>query len=370
MFHVKHPRRFGVAAGLLLIVLLTGCGRASKPQGWSAPVDAGDGVVVVHDKKGSLAALRVTDAGASVLWHFPGDGDDRNYQGFYATPIVDRSGSTPRLLIASYSGHIVSVDLATGAPTAGWPKEVSVGGHIVATPALDGNTLYVANVHGEVKSVDIANGVVGARIAKASDRIWGAPVFDGGVLYLGSLDGTVRAIAPDGTERWRTNAGGAVAGDLTVEGDTLYIGTLERELIALDKATGQERWSFAGDNWFWAKPLVSGDTVYATTTVGAVHAINKATGEERWRAKPGSGEVHAMPTLVGGALVVADRGGHVYGLNPADGTELWQQEQAGERFYANPLVQQSSILYLSQGGMLVRVRPQDQGAISVVYERG
>ena len=60
----------------------------------------------------------------------------------------------------------------------------------------------------------------------------------------------------------------------------------------------------------------------------------------------------------------------MYGLNPADGTELWQREQAGERFYANPLVQQSSILYLSQGGMLVRVRPQDQGAISVVYERG
>lgn len=74
--------------------------------------------------------------------------------------------------------------------------------------------------------------------------------------------------------------------------------------------------------------------------------------------------------LVGGALVIADRDGRVFGLDPNDGTQLWQQEQSGQRFLANPLVQQSSILYLSQGGMLVRVRPQDQGAISVVYERG
>jgi len=370
MFHVKHPKRPGVAAGLLLIVLLTGCGQAAKPQGWSAPVDAGDGIVVVHDKRGQLAALRVTDAGASVLWTFPGDNDDRDYQGFYATPIVDRSGPTPRLLIASYSGDIVSVDLGTGATTAGWPREVSVGGHIVATPALDGNTLYVADVRGEVKPVDVANGVVGPPIVKASDRIWGAPVFDGGVLYVGSLDGTVRAVSPDGSERWRRDAGGAVAGDLTVEGGTVYVGTLERRLLALDKATGEERWRFSGDSWFWAKPLVSDDTVYATTTLGTVHAIDRATGEERWKAKPGSGEVHAMPTLSGGALVVADGDGQVFGLNPSDGTELWRQEQPGQRFYANPLVQQSSILYLSQGGMLVRVRPQDQGAISVVYERG
>lgn len=369
MFHVKHSALFALA-GLVLIGLLTGCGRASKPQGWSAPVDAGGGIVIVHDQRGSLTALQVTDAGSSALWTFPGSTDDRNYQGFYATPIVDRSGASPRLLVASYSGHVVSVDLATGAATPGWPKEVSVGGHIVATPVLVGSTLYVANVHGDVKPVDITNGTVGQTVAKASDRIWGAPVANGGVLYVASLDGSVRAVGTDGTERWRTDAGGAVAGDLVLDGDTIYLGTLERKLIALDRATGEVRWSFSGDNWFWAAPLVTSDTVYAPTTLGAVHALDKATGQEKWQAKPGSGEMHAQPTLVGGALVVADRDGWVYGLNPSDGTEQWRQQQTGQRFYANPLAQQSSVLYLSQSGMLVRVRPQDQGAISVVYQRG
>ena len=187
MFHVKHSRLVAIFAGLVLIGLLTGCGQVSKPSGWSAPVDAGDGVVVVHEKRGTLTALRVTDAGSAVLWRFPGDGDDRNYQGFYATPIVDRSGATPRLLAASYSGHVVSIDLSNGGLTAGWPEEVKVGGHVVATPALDGDALYVATSGGDVKPVSISTGVVGAAVVRAGDRLGGAPAVEGGVGYAGAL---------------------------------------------------------------------------------------------------------------------------------------------------------------------------------------
>lgn len=370
MFHVKHSRLVAIFAGLVLIGLLTGCGQVSKPSGWSAPVDAGDGVVVVHEKRGTLTALRVTDSGSAVLWRFPGDGDDRNYQGFYATPIVDRSGATPRLLAASYSGHVVSIDLSNGGLTAGWPEEVKVGGHVVATPALDGDALYVATSGGDVKPVSISTGVVGAAVVRAGDRIWGAPAVEGGVVYAGSLDGKLYAANADGGERWRRDVGGAIAGDVVVVGDTVYAGTLESRLVAVDKATGEVRWEFSGDNWFWARPLISDDTVYAPTTLGEVYAIDRASGRERWRSKAGSGEMHAAPTLTGGVLVVADRDGGVYGLDPASGAQQWQQRQSGQRFYANPLVQQSTVLYLSTGGMLVRVRPQDEGALSVIYERG
>jgi outer membrane protein assembly factor BamB len=265
---------------------------------------------------------------------------------------------------------IVSLDLQTGTPTPGWPAEVHVKGHIVATPALDGETLYVADGLGVVHSVNVTTGVVSNAIFKADDRIWGGPAFAGGTLYVGSLDGTVDALAPDGSRRWSEDVGDAVAGDVTANGDTVYAGTLESRFVALDAATGTERWRFHGADWFWAKPLITDDTLYVTTTQGAVYALDRATGQERWHSANTESEVHTSPVIVGGALVIADRQGWVYGIDPNSGAELWRQQQPGKSFFADPLVADSAVFYASSDGTLVRVRPQDQGALSVVYQRG
>lgn len=370
MFHVKHQaRRLG---GLVIAIAILGsaaCGAVSSPSGWAAPVEAMDNVVVMHNERGNISALRVTDAGSAVLWTFPPDDDDRDYKAFYATPIVDREASPPRAYIASHSGHIVSVDLETGRPTPGWPAEVHVGGNIVATPVSDGDTLYVANGHGELRAVDLSTGIVSDPLIDASDRIWGAPALAEATLFVGSLDGQLRAVGTDGTERWSASIG-PIAGDVTVDGGTVYAGTLESRLVALDAATGEERWSFRGANWFWARPLITSDVIYASTTLGTIHAIDRATGTERWQSRPTEAEVRAMPVLVDGVLVIADRDGRIHGLDPANGATLWTQRQSGERFFADPLVLSSAVLFLSKDGTLVRVQPQDQGALSVVYQRG
>jgi serine/threonine-protein kinase len=323
----------------------------------------------MHNDRGSISAVRITDAGSAVVWTFPPDDDDRDYHAFYATPIIDRDATPPRVIVASHSGHIVSLDLETGRPTAGWPAEVHVGSKVVATPVLDGDTLYVANSAGEVRAVDLATGIVGAPIVDATDRIWGAPALADGTLYVGSLDGELRAVGTDGTERWAEEVG-AIAGDVSVEGGTVYAGTLDSHLVALDAATGDERWSFKGADWFWARPLITSDTIYAPTTLGTVYAIDRASGTEKWESAPTSAEVHATPVLVDGVLLIADRDGGIHGLDPNNGTELWSQQQPGERFFADPLVIESAVFYLSKDGTLVRVRPQEQGALSVVYQRG
>ena len=338
-------------------------------MGWAGPADAGNDIVLMHNDRGSISAVRVNETGSAVLWTFPSDADDHNYKAFYATPIIDRESSPPRALIASHSGRIVALDLETGAPVAGWPAEVKVDGEVIATPALDGDTLFVANGAGHVVAVDLSTGIVSEPIVEAGDRIWSAPAVENGTLFVGSLDGDLRAVAEDGTERWSEHIG-AIAGDIAVDGGTVYAGTLDSHLVALDAATGDERWSFEGSNWFWARPLVTSDTVYAATTVGTVHAIDRATGNEKWESKPTEAEIHASPVIVGGVLVVADRDGHIHGLDVANGTEIWEQQQADESFLADPLVLDSAVFFLSKDGTLVRVRPQEQGALSVVYQRG
>jgi outer membrane protein assembly factor BamB len=370
MFHVKQPMRH--VGGLIVGIVLMGgvaCTGVSSPSGWAGPADAGNDIVLMHNERGSISAVRVNDTGSAVLWTFPPDADDHNYKAFYATPIIDRESSPPRALIASHSGRIVALDLESGAPVAGWPAEVKVDGEVIATPVLDDDTLYVATGAGEVVTVDISTGIVSDPLLETGDRIWSAPAFSNGTLFVASLDGELTAVAEDGTERWSEDVG-AVAGDLTVEGDTVYAGTLDSHLVALDAASGDERWSFKGSNWFWARPLVTSDTIYAATTDGVVHAIDRATGNQKWERTAAATEIHASPVIMGGVLVVADRDGHIHGLDVATGAEVWEQQQADESFLADPLVLESSVFYLSKDGTLVRVRPQEQGALSVVYQRG
>lgn len=370
MFHVKHPLRH--IGGLIIGVAFLGgvaCTGVSSPSGWAGPADAGNDIVLMHNERGSISAVRINESGSAVIWTFPSDADDRDYKAFYATPIIDRESSPPRALIASHSGHIVALDLQSGAPVAGWPAEVTVDGNIIATPVLEGDLLYVADGDGAVVAVDLTTGIVSDPLVEAGDRIWGAPAYANGTLFVGSLDGKLRAVAADGTERWSDSLG-SIAGDVTVDGDTVYVGTLDSHLHAVDATTGSERWDFKGSNWFWARPLVTSDTIYAPTTVGTVHAIDRATGNGKWESKPTSAQIHASPVLVGGVLVIADRDGHIHGLDPSTGAELWEQQQADESFLADPLVLESAVFYLSKDGTLVRVRPQEQGALSVVYQRG
>ena len=226
-----------------------------------------------------------------------------------------------------------------------------------------------------VKSVqvDTTTGIVSAPFLDAADRIWGAPALGGGVLYVGSLDGKLRAVAPGGAERWSKGVGGAIAGDIAIDGDTVYAGTLESRVVALDTATGDQRWHFDGNNSSWARPLVTSHTVYVATTQGTVYAINLVrTVRSNGKAAPVRSEAHASPGLVGGVLVVADRVRRH--LRPEPGGRHGAAAAEARRQALLRWIrwrQESAILHSSHDGTLAAgVRPQDQGASELLFKQG
>ena len=153
-------------------------------------------------------------------------------------------------------------------------------------------------------------------------------------------------------------------------GDLLIVPTLQSQVIALDAKTGERRWAFTGDNWFWARPLVVGDVVYVPSTSGTVYALDRATGTERWRSTSVRGEVRSAPVLSGGALIVASRKGLVAALDPATGAERWTRQLEKTAFLADPLVLESGVLYVAENGTLYRVTAPDQGTVDVLVKRG
>lgn len=68
---------------------------------------------------------------------------------------------------------------------------------------------------------------------------------------------------------------------------------------------------------------VEGNTVYATTGFGALVAMNAATGAERWVQKLESAATGA-PTVVDGIVYVTSRDSRAWAINAADGRIKWQ----------------------------------------------
>jgi outer membrane protein assembly factor BamB len=124
---------------------------------------------------------------------------------------------------------------------------------------------------------------------------------------------------------WRAKAGRRYTGRVVVAGETIYAGSVDRKVYAVDLASGQLRWSSRLGGIIGGGVLVVGDTVYAASgrPEGKVYALDAHTGRRLWRAKTGT--VSAPLALVDGTLVAETQRGEVFGLDPAAGTVRWRR---------------------------------------------
>jgi serine/threonine-protein kinase len=124
---------------------------------------------------------------------------------------------------------------------------------------------------------------------------------------------------------WSARAGRRYTGRVVVAGETIYAGSVDRKVYAVDLASGQPRWSSRLGGLIGGGVLVAGDTVYAATgrPDGKVYALDGQTGRRLWRTTTGT--VSAPLALVHGVIVAETQRGDVFGLDPAAGTVRWRR---------------------------------------------
>jgi serine/threonine-protein kinase len=59
---------------------------------------------------------------------------------------------------------------------------------------------------------------------------------------------------------------------------TVYVGSDDHEVYALDAVTGRVRWTHATGGFVESSPVVAGGTVYVGSDDHRVYALNAATG--------------------------------------------------------------------------------------------
>lgn len=137
-------------------------------------------------------------------------------------------------------------------------------------------------------------------------------------------------------ELWRFQADGACMAAPAVMGDTVYAACHDGNLYALNRNTGDVRWTFTAEPF--GDVALAGDLVYVAHDVGDVnsrlYAVDRVTGEERWRydAGPIQGGMAATDDL----LVFRSPEGLLIGIDARTGEERWRTEVATEGGSSTP----------------------------------
>jgi len=161
---------------------------------------------------------------------------------------------------------------------------------------------------------------------KTGDRVdQSSPAVSGGTVYIGSRDGYVYALdAAKGTEKWKYKTGGIVSSSPAIFGGTVYIGSCDGYVYALDAAKGTEKWKYKTGGDVRSSPAICDNTVYIGSFDGYLYALNTATGIEKWKYKTDD-SIQSSPAVAGGMVYIGLNDGYVYALDMDTGNEKWKK---------------------------------------------
>ena len=313
-------------------------------------------------------------------------------------------------LDASYSGPIVSESTVFVTGTAGkktevvtaldrksgkelwrvqWPGAMSVpffaasnGSWIRATPAFDGDSLFVAGMRDVLVSLDARTGKENWRVDfvkefKSPLPTFGfvsSPLLDGESLYVQAGASLVKLDKSTGKVIWRTlkDDGGMMGSAFsspviaTLAGQRQLVVQTREKLAGVDPDTGTVLWeqevpSFRGMNIL--TPVVLGDGVFTSSYQNKSWLFDVSKSGEGFQVKEAwSNKAQgymSTPVVIDGHAYMHLQNQRFACINLATGERTWTSTPYGK--YASLVAQKDRILALDQKGdlLLIKANPRE-----------
>ena len=231
------------------------------------------------------------------------------------------------------SGRAVAVDMTRTYVPDVWTL-MTPKSFVSSTPALSKDAVFFASERGLVTKVSIEDRKPLWSLPEGQFGTYGGVVadlvLDPSGLYVASTDTKLYCLAEaSGRLKWQFFAGESLREAPAVTKDLVYQVIPTRGLAAIDKNIGSDasnsrspRWVAAGITRFIAQD----DTyAYATTSDNHIVALDKATGQERFRSRRNDFAAFAVNTSGDGMIYVADDNARVTAVKP-----ILQSGAAGE----------------------------------------
>jgi outer membrane protein assembly factor BamB len=170
---------------------------------------------------------------------------------------------------------------------------------------------------------------------KLAGQILSSAAVVDGIAYLGATDGRFRAFdLHRGVEAWSAELDVAWSSP-SVAGNLVVVGTEDRALVALDRATGALAWRVSLDGFAAGSPAIVGDRLFVATSsdrshgrndpgaTGKVVAIDLPTHEIAWQEDLPGPSTRSI-AVQGSILVVPTDVGIAVAFDTATARELWR----------------------------------------------
>ena len=260
------------------------------------------------------------------------------------------------------------------------------GGRIVSSPVAQDGVIFFGSDDGNVYAVD----------ARSGRQVWkrgtngpvpATPAVVNGVLYVGSYDGKLYALyTRTGAPKWKFMTGGErqfeakglngwqpknqtipdpfdiYLSSPVVVNATVYFGSGDGNVYAVDATSGELRWKFATGDVVHASPAFADGVVYVGSWDSYFYAIDAASGKEKWRFHGGEDPLihnqvgfQSSPAVVDGTVYTGCRDSNLYAIDAATGKEKWHFNNNGSWVITAPAVTQGKVFFATSDSALYHV---------------
>jgi outer membrane protein assembly factor BamB len=214
------------------------------------------------------------------------------------------------------------------------------------------------------------------------------------VVYFCSFDGNFYAVdAATGKQKWKFATpgerrfaathlhGSSPAAEVmpdpfdfylsspVVADSTVYFGSGDTNIYALDAATGALKWKFKTGDVVHGSPAVADDVVLVGSWDSFFYALDAATGKEKWRFKTGEDAdthnqvgIQSSPAVADGVVYFGCRDSKFYAVDLATGKQLWAYPNKGSWVITSPAVSDGKVYFATSDTGLFHAVDSKSGA--------
>jgi outer membrane protein assembly factor BamB len=284
-----------------------------------------------------------------------------------------------KLYVTSGYRFIAALDATDGKVI--WQKSVDTPIH--TAPSVSDKYVIVTDVDNQIVALDLTTGeqawtyqalVEPARIMRSTggtllNNVYYAPFSSGELIALDANTGT-----PLWTEvlarSTRTNALSEIrdiSGRPIVYKGEIFAASHSGMFAAMNPATGDKKWSIGVDSV--NTPWAAGDAIYLTSLQGELMAVNRDTGQLYWifdlneaaakgkkvKKKAKNLPVWTGPVLASGRLIMINSQGDAVAFDPKTGARM-SAIKLGKAAYIQPVAVKDRLYILTDDAKLVAIR--------------